>query len=506
MIALFKNRFVVLAMLALVLLAFVNGGLAAFKPGSIVVDAETEYDAHGAVGHIKLAGKAGQNGERFVTSGDPGHTSETIVAQGSARALPGITLGFNLCKYQYRVFVNDVEQKQYASEEFTSVLSKGNLNRAPQPLEAYTFSLITDAPPLSGKVRVDLYGYLGTGINRGLGGCDTWARIAQDGAELRDGSGTVVLTKGQSDIFEEGQKATFDIATGEGHWLLQMYNGVGEPQCGNFGGGFTPLRANEKASKCLSTLVWDGKKSARAKFEIPSGAFRPDGQNRWRIELRNTLIVQSSDEIITIDQKVKMPEPPKVLVSTNAPKVGDTVIVTLSARSNPLTSSPVDRFEVNAWYGSSDTLPARVNDVNWIARSIPIKATLSSGTFSAQYSFTKQVASDIQIRGYSVDASGRISGSSLNNEDRQKLIDAGLDNANDDGRETIHTPGETPAGIKTPQTSVDSSVGLLALLAAVLLGVVAWRFLPLAPIAKSGVIAGIIGVALVFILPSWGLF
>ena len=87
----------------ILLVVVIGGGLLAIAGGAVTLSAgtnqavapESEFTVGGWVGHVHLSG--GQNdGSSFITSGEPGYKSQTIVAAGKLRLASNLW-GGNFC-------------------------------------------------------------------------------------------------------------------------------------------------------------------------------------------------------------------------------------------------------------------------------------------------------------------------------------------------------------------------------------------------------------------------
>jgi hypothetical protein len=491
---LLKNRLVLILATAGLLVIFLMSG--ATHALSVTANTVDQHETQGAwEGWVHL------DGESYVTAGDPGHLSQKITAQGN---LKKVGLFASVDAYVYKVFVNGIEQPQYESSQYAA----GNLvifGSDPVPLTSKTFQLPTgSAGTLVGAVRVELWASIGRAI-----GPNSWVRLGSDEASLVNGAGSVHLSGGQSDAFQEGETIKFDLRTGAGHWTLTMFDGTGNPICGLRGGGFLPLNlgdhsrdASDRVSPndpapapCANEVSFDGEKSTTAKFVVPAGAFRTDGRNLWRVVLKNTLIDQSADQVVVIDKKDFQPEPPVVVPSAAVPEVGTTETLTLKARANPASNAPITNFIVSIWYGTNDLIPAP-GDPNWINNGGSIPATRGSdGYYTGQATFRIDHADRVHYRAYSVDSAGRMSGSSLTASDVAAIAAKGMDNPNGDARGHVDPPGSDHAtGLQEPVKSTDSGVLLLVILAAIVLGILSYKYIPLAPMMRVAIIVAGVGI------------
>jgi len=216
--------------------------------------------------------------------------------------------------------------------------------------------------------------------------------IIHDEAKILDGSGNVVVMPSQDgdDVFEEGETVTFKVSTGasgisvgepDKGWQLRLYKPDGTQYVG---GGF-PMS--------LSDFLED----YSVNWVVPQGAWSPTSNNRWYVRLYNILIEQSMDWFFTVDVAEKQPTMSSIEVSDETPTPPTTVTVTLTGEPNQYTQSPIDRFNVDIYYG----LP---NNVEWfIMEDALFTATNNQATFS----FPVSTAGHITIEARCIDEAGR---------------------------------------------------------------------------------------------------
>lgn len=500
---------------------FILTGAAGLLTGSVAdLDGEKGNSA-GVDGRVLLAGGRDGRGESFITAGEPGQRSQTIVATGGMIGTDA--RGSKVCSYQYRVLINGASKAEYNSPLYGEAHPS---TKVEDVLQTHTFALLG---PHTGVLRVELHAQLASAIilGRDYGRCGGWTRMGYDEAKLLDGAARMKLSAGQSDIFEEGQQVRLDLQTGEGRWYLNIFDGANQVRCdlkptvrgmkpagladdvaegrkvlvqdsrGQWVG--VPKTGAPNAAPCSSTVYWDGKSSGTATFTIPAGAFRPGGQNIWRAVLRNAYTDHAVEQFVAIDKKILAPEPPLVNYTPETPKVGEQVLLTMTSRTNPLSQKAVSSFVVFVWYGNADLVPT--DDCTcWIARNIPVPA-VSAGAFgyTGTYPFIVNEPSIIKSRIYAVDADGRVGASSLVASDRAALSTSYGTEVNDNSRTTIVPEGATtPAGPQEPKDTF-STLTILILAAVALAGAWAlWLHAPLAPQIKIGIIA-VGGAVLVYV-------
>lgn len=481
--ALLRHPLLLVAALGVVVVAFVAGGAGVFGTASLAAP-EEGYEQNGWRGTLKLTGGQDGRGERFVTSWKAGEKSELIVAKARLDRVR-LTYAYGLCAYQYRVFVNGAPQEHWNSpiQRFPNAVVQNFVD-----LQPLTFSVIG---AVAGDVRVELWVDVDAVAFTDSGCRGTFKKFAQDGAALVSGRGQIRV-QGGSDKFEEGDTITFGVDSGHGHWRVTLYDGVGNPRCG-LRSSFTTLATADglvsQRTGCKTSLEWDNTGRLRGdsdsrqgtiSYTVPEGAFRPDGKNKWRIVLENTVIAQASDEFVTLDKKDLAPEVPQLSLSPETPTVGGVVTVQFRARANPASQSPITGFVLTAWYGSAN-LPPAAGDSSYIVDSINVPARLEGDRYVATYEFRVGEPSVIRYRGYAVDAAGRMSGSQLNQADVRALEKRGMEEPNANARGEIHPQGSEgqTTGYQAPEDSRGDPGRLLLLAVVVGVAVVlTWLYLP----------------------------
>lgn len=243
--------------------------------------------------------------------------------------------------------------------------------------------------------------------------------LAEDNAYLASGTGEVMVeslnsiptsvpvweTAGGTGIrymkytWAEGQNVSFSIKTGysgnsletddadyKDGWYLTITNSKGERvKTGNiklYLNGVYTTKSLSSYSNGLIPLA-DGLTNYRIQYQIPAGAFIPNDPNgnEWMVTLSNTLFAQSEQRLFVVDSLEKIPGQAKAVFDKNQYKQGDTCILTLSAKPNPLGTNNVDYFKVwvtyDGWTSTNYAMPEK-----------RAPATLSSdGVYTATVSF-----------------------------------------------------------------------------------------------------------------------
>ena len=216
-----------------------------------------------------------------------------------------------------------------------------------------------------------------------------------DEAKILDGSGTVVVMPSQDgdDVFEEGETVTFKVSTGASGIS------VGEPDKGWQLRLYKPDKPDgtQYVDDVFPMTLGDFLENYEVNWVVPEGVWSPTSSNRWYIRLYNLLIEQSMDWFFAVDIAEKQPTMLNIEVSDETPTPPTTVTVTLTGKPNQRTQSPIDRFNVDIYYG----LP---NNVEWfIMEDALFAATNNQATFS----FTVATAGHITIEARCIDKAGR---------------------------------------------------------------------------------------------------
>lgn len=455
----------------------------------------------------------GRDPSTFITSWSVNEASEPITVGGRIEAANTVSTvtGTLPSEGYYRVCVKDSggsgDPCSTGREVRRTPVEVPGLSGRFVNFPADTFTV---TGPVNGVMKVELW------LRWPIKG---WVAMASDGALLVSGSGSIELSDGTTK-YQEGDTARFRVETGAGKWRLFVLNDLGIENCGLQGGGFQSLKYVEDDTDgrqtaewyqkygqytsshgpngninvaCKSSLTWatDTHREVDAKFVVPKGAFRPGGTNQWKVVLVNEIIKRAEERVFFIDQKDLTPEVPTVTLSPQPAKVGEPVTVTLKARGNPASNSPIRNFVITVWYGSSDILPTSGQDI--IVNDHKIAATYTGDglTYTGTYTFTPTKESHIRVRAYAIDAASRPSGTKINGADAKALEAKGMTNPNTDAHVGVKTQNAPEVnGLQPPSPRGSMTAGaFLVVLVALLAGVLAWFYLPAPPPVKLGAIA-----------------
>lgn len=564
--ALLRNRMAVLAIVGASVLLLIMGPMAdTFNAAAVgAPDPETSLNAFGLNGYLQLVGGVAGRGETFITSGESPaggvgqngvFESQRVFISSKIQAVDGYA-DADICQIEYKAFLEGAQF--WSSGILTPGGGKSGFAKQGALYELPPADFVVEGQVV-GRLRVELHAFVEDNVARKLpfyGGCNTWARLAYDGAIFRDGAGALRLVT-KNDLYQEGERVDLEVKTGYGHWFVEVLSGTpdgkGKPRCedikpqvgtlswtdwwADHGGrewyddrdyaapdgsaATTPGQAEYNPNalpnysgnspstsaawpSCANAAIWSntGERptTQRFSFVIPEGAFVPGCAtcNVWRITLKNTLVEHSTEQVVTVDKRALAPAPPVVKFAPAIPKAGETVSFEFTAKANP-NGKPVERFYVQAWYGMNDLLPT-FESPNWITSGLFVPAVQTGNASTGTWSFVAQKDA-VQWRVMAVDSDGRMSGSCLGGTQAKELADVYGSAVNACSRGEVRPAGSGNPGPKDPLGSSSSSA-LLVLLVAGVAAVAAWYFLPVSPAIKVAVVGGILVVAFGF--GVWG--
>lgn len=484
---------ILIAGLAVILGIAVLG--AASDTGSIGrVPAEESFTESKIKGIIQFAGGRSGAGTDYVGSWSSDGESSTIILNAQWSDLSGLTA----CYYtpESTRIVLSVDDRVVLTREYPgSENYRGRSLPTILPAVNYSFKGPVDGDhvlkaELQAKIRTE---------HGGCWGEQDWKVIARDGARLLDGAGTIALRDG-TNLYQEGDTVRVGVATGNGGpWKVELFDGLGKIACGVklepasiLAGALpgTPGYADTAAdgtTGCVAPAryVIPGKFDGTLKFKIPTGAFRADGKNEWKLSLWNEVWKTGENRFFAIDKADLAPEVPVVKGPTNDVDQNSPFTLTMSSRANPRTHNPVREFQVTAWYGSSENFPSNPDDV--IVRSKSVPALNASGAFTGTIDLVATKAANVRYSVVAIDSAGRPSGSYINGAQVRALQDGGLDKPNPSGEGTITITGASAtSGLTPPSHPVDWGTIAVLLVGVLVAAAAAWYYIPLAPQVRTG--------------------
>ena len=223
-----------------------------------------------------------------------------------------------------------------------SFVIKGNKIGAIRAYCVLEFAEMNGNPYLGGKAYAgellasEDWAYLAPGIGKvDVLGVNS---IRQNGTTYTEGTNREVPLY----VFEEGSTVHLSVdtgyagaVTGQKGWRLAIY----------------------KPTQAQPLAVWwldDDLRGYEITWTIPKGTWTPGGleANRLEVHLTNTIIDQSEVTFMVVDNISKIPEKPTI--ETDKPKYleGETVTLTLTAKSNSITKAPIKTFYVEIRYNN----------------------------------------------------------------------------------------------------------------------------------------------------------
>jgi len=232
--------------------------------------------------------------------------------------------------------------------------------------ELQTFSIELIGPYV-GKLKVELYGLFDCEWNDpGL-----YSKLLlKDEVNLLPGAGSITIDTSTT-VFEEGETVPILIDTGFS----------GKTIGGSYGNLGWEVRIYEPDSGiAIKTYnVPDNRANYLIEYIVPDGAYNPNGNNQWTIELFNTLLTQAEEQVYFVGEGMSENGPGIPTVSFDEPSYekGDEVTVTLHSDPNPDGANSVYEFYVKAYYGNSE--------IQSVSSDLPKYISASGG--GAQFSF-----------------------------------------------------------------------------------------------------------------------
>jgi hypothetical protein len=221
--------------------------------------------------------------------------------------------------------------------------------------------------PYVGKLKVELWGLFDCEWNDpGL-----YSRLLlKDEVNLLPGAGSIDIDTSTT-VFEEGENVPILIDTGFS----------GKTIGGSYGNQGWEVRIYEpdSGSAIKTYSVPDNRENYLINYQVPSGAYNPNGNNQYTIKLWNTLLAQAEEEVYFVGEGMSDDGPllPSISFDKMSYEKGDQVTVTVSADGNPDGKGTVYEFYVKSYYGNSE--------VQSVSSSLPRYIPASGG--SAQFSF-----------------------------------------------------------------------------------------------------------------------
>lgn len=215
--------------------------------------------------------------------------------------------------------------------------------------------------------------------------------LSSDAARLHSGSAILKMTDPYQKNYMVGTDASFYVETGYTHdqgWDLKL------------------VPPEESGEKTITIKELSDNFRGTIKYKIPENWYTLGGDNVVKVELWNPLFNEAVEEFFTIDDYEKMP----TMISARADKTsvttGDTVTLTMSAKSNNITGAPIESFLLYVYYGSVSSQPGA--DSAYIFNERYVTATAKgNGTYSASIDFQTSVTANVVCEITARDVDGR---------------------------------------------------------------------------------------------------
>ena len=385
-----NKKIIAVAILALLLI-----GIGAFMPLSILGDegfVTQKYWYNNYQGNTYSELLLPEDRKGFMTSYrediDFG-LSETIIVAGNYKAQLGWSQVQKLkyvISYKSSPFLGwQVVSEPGHTAEWISVANPGLMGiivstGGRRDVQPYVFNI---RGPKEGALRVELWGLFDPSELYPFDAWE-WHLFSSDQAMLVSGKCGMWLPKQSDGTYQ----STFEI---DGTVNIKVETGVGAPDID------VNARAGAKTWE-LHLLKPDGSEytgqnfprqltdhfQGTVSFTVQEDMFTLGGNNRYKLELYNTLWKKGTLEVSTIDFKAKRPGEPVITPSCGLTfKVPGTVSVTLTATPNSETQLDIQSFGIMAWYGKhTDLAPGDWGDDRWILRQTTISASKSGDTFT----------------------------------------------------------------------------------------------------------------------------
>jgi len=387
-------------------------------PGLDILDSGTTTlngSIGGIHGHGELIGPLDRKG--FIMSYKADGLSETIVVQGSLTTDSLFTAAID--KYVYTVYgkkdtasdwevlSDSTSTSRYISNPNPKALpeTSGSTTGGTYYLKSYPFSLVGNTYH---AIKVILQVHIDPNIANPFDGNYVWKTLQTDEAYIYEGWGGLYLPKDANgtarSTFEIGETVNIGVKTTYGGYTVGTNNNTWR---------VAMIRPADQGGAELKHQDYGDNANAYFTFTVTQDMVKLDGtsNNRYIIEIYNTLVPQGTLSVNTIDFLAKAPSDVTFSGGEIQYKVGDTVKITLSATRNTQTQLPIKSFEVSVWYGSHDVLmPSDPTSAEWIVNTVDIPATTVDGhTYTATVSFTTKKESFVTLLSKAYDSVGRAS-------------------------------------------------------------------------------------------------
>jgi len=342
--------------------------------------------------------------------------SETIAVAGNYQAYGGWTVILN---YKYIIKWKPTPWSGWEDvstpEHTENWISVENIGVKPavlsgsdelRPCEPYVFNIRGQR---DGAIRAELWGSFDP--NRyNLFDAPEWKLLSSDQAMLHSGKCGMWAPKNENGtyqtVFEIGETVNIKVETGVGAPDIDANARYGEK---TWELHLIKPDGNEYTDQSFPRQLQDHYQGT-VSFEVYANMWQKGGNNRYKLQLYNTLWKKGTLEVSSIDFKAKMPSKPTIEPDCGlSVEVPGNVHVTISGTPNSDTQLPIQSFGVMVWYGKhSDLAPGSWGEERWILHQTSISASKSGNTYTGSFTFeTTSPNRYITIIAYTHDTDGR---------------------------------------------------------------------------------------------------
>lgn len=391
----------------IVILLLLAGLYTGFIPLQFTVDTTTENKEYfGVSGYGELLKPDARKG--YITSYMTNGLSETITVQGNIDI--DTWANMQASGYHYEIYGKKSEwadweplsrpgeTKRFVSAQNPGVISfpSGFIWSGVQPMETYSFEIVGSTYK---AIRADLI----INCKNSLIPWESYVprRFQRDEASLYEGFGGLYLPKDADgrprSTFEIGETVRIDVETNYGgrsvgetqhHWMVVL------------------RKPTDQGGQVIKEQTYGDNVKSQFVFEVTEDMFKTTSNNRYEIEIYNTILPQGTLNVNTIDILAKAPSNVEFINVPLTSKVGNTVTVNLKAQINSQTQLQISYFEVSVIYGDSTVLlPSNPTSNRWLVHTTDITAENGQATIS----FTPTMQSYVTIHAKAYDTEGRAS-------------------------------------------------------------------------------------------------
>lgn len=372
----------------------------------ITVDTSTDNYSHGGIGGFnELLGPNNRKG--YIHSYKTDGLSETIVCLGKVKMDTWATGIMTKARY--------IVQGKTETSGWETLSEPGTTSRYlsnPNPGENiasgikiggtvnfkdYSFEVVGNHYK---AIRVALEGYIATHVFD-----FKWRLLQLDEANLYEGWGGLYLPFDE----ENRPRSTFEIGETVKIRVKTTYGGQAIGEGKTWRVALRDPNGDEVFHKDYGDNVDTGYGSGAFSFDVTESMYSKSSNNRYTIEIYNTLIPKGTMFVNTIDLVANAPGDVEFSGPVQS-KVGNSVTIKMEASVNSDLQLAIDHFEVSVIYGTKDVLlPSSPSSDRWIIHTTDVSASGSGSKYTASISFTPEKESYVTVHGKAYDTEGRAS-------------------------------------------------------------------------------------------------